>query len=539
MKHASATQPPVSPTAHERALARWRRDLEAGSVITEPALLAEYEHNVSALHRRIGAVICPESTAAVQTALTIATAEGVPVYPISGGRNWGLGSRLPVRSGSVVLDLSRMTEIRSIDLEHGYAIVEPGVSQGHLAARLAELDANWIIDVTGAPRSTSVVGNVMDRGVGYLGRRADALLGFEVVLATGRVVRTGMWRFEASEVAHLLGDGIGPDVGSLFPQSNLGVVTAAIMALRPRPQRAMAFVCRLHDSSGLAPLISALRGLREREAFTSIVHVANTARSDGIMLPALGAELPPGGPTARMVAAGRYAPDTDQPAWTAVGALGADGAHARARLREIRRALRGIATVRVVSDRRLRLMRAAGKLLPAAQPAARLADALAPILGLVRGVPTDVVIPSMIFPLGGPVSPVRDPDVTACGWLFCLQALPFTSEAALTVERIVTEVARRHGFIPHITLNGITPKVLEAVVNICFDRRDAERVAAAHACDEALHDAFASAGFAPYRLGVQHMDRLVHGDDPYWKAIHEIKQALDPAGVIAPGRYGP
>jgi 4-cresol dehydrogenase (hydroxylating) len=240
-----------------------------------------------------------------------------------------------------------------------------------------------------------------------------------------------------------------------------------------------------------------------------------------------------------MIAAGRYAPDAAQPDWSAVGALGSAGPHARARLREIRRALRAIATVRVVSDRRLQILRAGGRILPATRPAAKLAEGLGAILGLTRGVPTDAALASMLFPLGGPVPAVADPDATPCGWLFCLQSLPFTGDSAATVERMVTEVARRHRFIAHITFNGITPKVLEAVVNISFDRRDHERVAAAHACDEALHDAFDAAGFAPYRLGIQHMDRLAGRDDPYWQTIRQIKQVLDPTGVIAPGRYGP
>jgi 4-cresol dehydrogenase (hydroxylating) len=184
-------------------------------------------------------------------------------------------------------------------------------------------------------------------------------------------------------------------------------------------------------------------------------------------------------------------------------------------------------------------MRAVGRLVPGARSTESLADALTPLLGLTRGTPTDAAQASMLLPLGGPPLGVDDPEATACGWLFCLQALPFTGSAAVTVERIFTEIARRHGFIAHMTFNGITPKVLEAVMNISFDRRDSERVAAAHACDEELHDALAAAGFAPYRLGIQHMDRLATPDDATWQALGAVKRALDPAGIIAPGRYGP
>jgi hypothetical protein len=48
---------------------------------------------------------------------------------ISTGRNWGLGSSVPAQADGVTLDLRRMSAIREINLDEGWAIVEPGVTQ--------------------------------------------------------------------------------------------------------------------------------------------------------------------------------------------------------------------------------------------------------------------------------------------------------------------------------------------------------------------------------------------------------------------------
>ncbi len=55
-----------------------------------------------------------------------------PLHPISRGRNWGMGSRLPPRDGTAILDLSGLDRIREINVGGRYAVVEPGVTQGQL-----------------------------------------------------------------------------------------------------------------------------------------------------------------------------------------------------------------------------------------------------------------------------------------------------------------------------------------------------------------------------------------------------------------------
>lgn len=106
-------------------LAQIRQTLDAQWVDTRPATLDRYgEHTLPADKRVPGAVLFPESTADVQAIVAAANAHGVQLYPISTGNNIGLGSRAPVASGQVVVDLGfRMNRILEVNEEICYAVL--------------------------------------------------------------------------------------------------------------------------------------------------------------------------------------------------------------------------------------------------------------------------------------------------------------------------------------------------------------------------------------------------------------------------------
>jgi 4-cresol dehydrogenase (hydroxylating) len=60
-----------------------------------------------------------------------------------------------------------MNRIIEVDDELAYAVIEPGVTQGQLAAHLAQRDVRLWVDCTGAGPDTSIVGNVLERGFGH------------------------------------------------------------------------------------------------------------------------------------------------------------------------------------------------------------------------------------------------------------------------------------------------------------------------------------------------------------------------------------
>ncbi|MEV6527162.1 FAD-dependent oxidoreductase [Longispora sp. NPDC051575] len=181
--------------------------------------------------RIIADVLRPDTPERV--AELIRSANGRRFHPVSTGYNWGLGSRQPVEDGVTVLDLAGLNRIRAVDTRRGYAVIEPGVIQGALARRLDGTDR--MLNLTGASQHTSVIGNILDRGVGLHRPRVDDLAGLELVLADGSQVRTGWWP-DAGQPAAVWPHGRGPALNQLFTQSDLAVVTAATIRLLPRPE---------------------------------------------------------------------------------------------------------------------------------------------------------------------------------------------------------------------------------------------------------------------------------------------------------------
>ena len=184
----------------------------------------------------------------LQTALRIASQYQVSVYAISGGRNWGLGSAAAPVADCIALDLrafpGRLHELMKLA---GTATVDPAVTFEQVAAKHSP-SSNYYMPCIGGPGSASLIGNLVSRGdgVGPGGNRARHCSNLEVVTPRGDRLRSGFGETSASKVRHLVPDGLGPELHSLFLQSDLGVVTEATFHLQPRPHEFPD--CRVHTA---------------------------------------------------------------------------------------------------------------------------------------------------------------------------------------------------------------------------------------------------------------------------------------------------
>ena len=239
----------MTPAHFSSALSAWREALGSAHVITRIEDLAVYGVNVNGLTREIYGVLKPANTEEVQSVVKTANRFGIPLYPISGGRNWGYGSRLPVREGAVIVDLSRMNRIRNegrITLSGHYALIEPGVTQGQMVSALRESGLALLLNATAAGADTSILGNSLDRGFGYFAMRPEDISGLEVVLGNGEILRTGYGHYENATTSALYKYGLGPSLDGLFFQSNFGIVTCATLHLHPKREahRTLRPICR-------------------------------------------------------------------------------------------------------------------------------------------------------------------------------------------------------------------------------------------------------------------------------------------------------
>src|SRR5262245_61607524 len=115
----------------------FQHHLAPESIVSDATSIEQrYRRNVTALDRQVPLVLRPANEDQVLRIVLIANDHRIPLYPFSTGKNWGLGSKLPVIDGLVIVDLSQMNRIIEVNEDFGYAIIEPGVTQAMMAARL-------------------------------------------------------------------------------------------------------------------------------------------------------------------------------------------------------------------------------------------------------------------------------------------------------------------------------------------------------------------------------------------------------------------
>src|SRR5581483_11545478 len=267
----------ASRVALQQALDEWSAALGSDHVVADRQALRSAETATFSSDREVVAILTPANREEVQACVRIAARAGVPLYPVSGGKNWGYGSRLPAADGCAILDLRRLNRIVDFSEELAYVTVEPGVTQGQLIAFLKERRSQLWIDATGASPEASVLGNTVERGFGhtpYSDHFAHAC-GLEIVLPSGEVIDTGFARFANAKTAPVYNYGFGPAVDGLFSQSGLGIVTRMSIWLMPRPEYFQAFFFTCEQHQDLEPLVEALRPLRLDGTLRSAVHIGN------------------------------------------------------------------------------------------------------------------------------------------------------------------------------------------------------------------------------------------------------------------------
>ncbi|MCF7848146.1 MAG: FAD-binding oxidoreductase [Kiritimatiellales bacterium] len=527
-----------------RAIDSWIGAIGPDKVITDPELVQPYANSVCASRREIPCILKPGSADDVRKIVQVANRFLVPLYPVSCGRQWGMGSRLPVQTGSVIVDLSGMNRILEISERFHYVVVEPGVTQKQLIDHIKEKNLSLMLNVTGSTSDTSLIGNAMDRGVGYFNSRAEGISNMAVVLGNGETIQTGFGHFEGAKTQNLYHHGIGPSLDGLFPQGNFGIVTSACIDLMPKPEAHMAVIAKIDSEEKLPALIEALAGLRSRGIFQTVAHIGNRERSYITLSPLLYEQLMEHGETpgaelrarvVQMLEKGGFGP------WSA--AIGVLGTKVQLKLakKEFKKALHGIAKTMFLNDSIISTAKAASSRLsfiPYVREQRMLLLAVEPVYNFTRGETTDKSLKAVYWPAGDFDNlDEPDPDQSNSGLLFCLPIIPAIGNTVLEVVTDTRETFARHGFEAAITVNLMDTKAMEGVVSLAFDRRNEEQAKAAHDCIQEMEARYIETGYPPYRVGINSMHQVVKEDDTFWQTVRDLKKVLDPNNIIAPGRY--
>ncbi|KAI1168518.1 hypothetical protein F5B18DRAFT_595420 [Nemania serpens] len=461
------------------------------------------------------AMVYPGNTEEVQHVVRWANKYSIPIFPISIGRNLGYGGAAPRVRGSVLIDLGkRMNKILDINPDDYTCLVEPGVSFFALHDEIQKrgYDHMWIDppDVGGG----SVIGNTVDRGVGYTpyGDHWAVHSGLEVVLPTGEVIRTGMGALPGNNTWQTFPYGFGPYSDGIFSQSNYGIVTKMGMALMPNPGGYESFVYTFPKEEDLTQLIEIIRPLRIGNILENVAQLRHVIQSIAVL----------GNPRSSYYTGNSAIPieiiheaaskiPLGDHTWVYYG-MSYGPAHIRKYKLDI-------------IDAEFKKVPGARRIDPATLPPDEYFWARDRI---ASGTPDVQELRWVQWVNNGahiafsPVSPIRGADAA----------------------RLIEIARRRHDEFGIDLLPAfiVGLREMHLIVEIVFDRADGTRREAALDCLRAMIDDAAACGYGEYRTHLVLMDQIAGtynwNDGALMKFNEKLKDALDPNGILAPGRCG-
>ena len=203
------------------------------------------------------AVVLPGDTQQVSEIVKLCAANGVAMVP-QGGNTSLCGASVPLASDSqqLVINLSRMNRVRNVDATNYTMTVEAGCKLAKLYETAEEADRLFPLGLTAIAPYCEIGGNLSTNagGVNVLryGSARELVLGLEVVLPDGNV-----W----NGLRSLRKDNTGYDLKQLFigAEGTLGIITAAVLKLLPRPQSSATACIAVRDPSAAVALLAHLR----------------------------------------------------------------------------------------------------------------------------------------------------------------------------------------------------------------------------------------------------------------------------------------
>lgn len=491
---------------------------EFGSVVGSDNVIVEEDRLVSygkimipdddALHEPAGAIMAT-SVEQVQGVLAICNRYSIPIWTISTGRNYGYGSAAPATPGQVVLDLRRMNRILEVDPDMCTALVEPGVTYRQLYDYITEHDLPLWLSFPSPGPIAGPVGNTLDRGVGYnrYHEHVAHFCGLEVVLADGTVLRTAMGGVPNANTWQCYRWGYGPSLDGIFTQSNFGVVTKMGLWLMRRPAAHKAFMVAWANLDGFVQGVDVARRLRLDAVLENgvtgdaLYAVATRARRADLYK---GPGAIPDEVLAKIYESVGAAP------WSFVGVLYGTEEQIDVHWRIVKKAFGATGGKLLCSDKD---------------------DGNFPAQHMVNNMTGRLELEEFgLFNYRGGGGVIWfAPVVQAKG-----------TEVARQI-RLVKPVLSEFGFdyLGGFLFTGAGGRALEHIVLIAFDRTDAQETKRARACFDKLVAVNAEAGFGLYRTNTGFMDKVAETYGPAQRAVNKrIKRALDPRGILAPGKSG-
>jgi 4-cresol dehydrogenase (hydroxylating) flavoprotein subunit len=494
-------------------LEEMRTVVGAANIYATPESLSPYLDVMSSVRpeqRMPGAAVCPASVEEAQAVVQIAHRARLPLWSYGTGKNWAYGGPTPLLPGYVCLDLKRMNRVLEVNEDLAYAVVEPGVSYFQLYHHLRATGSKLWIDCA-APGWGGVIGNAFEHGAGYTpyGDHVTMACGMEVLLGDGSLVRTGMGALPGSKAWTLHKYGYGPYLDGMFTQSNLGVITKMGIWLMPEPPAYKPFLITYDREDALHEIAERLRPLKIGGVLRNATVLEHISYSAGVQRLKKDFWDRPGLIPQSVWA--DMARTLDIGMWNLYSAIYDTPENAELTWSVVRERLGTIPGARVFLQ------------------GDRAPDDVSWNYReqLMRGQPNMAEFNIVNWGGGG------HHNFTALA--------PITGRDAVRLLETMRTVMNRHGF-DYICEYVIGFRGLICLLMVMFDPRDAEQCARADACSQDIIRTAATQGSGELKSHLNYMDLILSvysgQDGGLHKTLQKIKDALDPHGVLSPGKSG-
>jgi 4-cresol dehydrogenase (hydroxylating) len=476
--------------------------------------------------RRASAALAPDSVEQVQAIVRIASRHRIPLFPISTGKNFGYGGPSPNLHGSVIVDLKRMNRVLEVDAERHFALVEAGASYFDLYRHIQERGLKVWLDCPD-PGWGGPVGNSLERGIGYTNPfyrdHFGASCGMEVVLANGEVMRTGMGALPGARTWQDYRYGFGPDPAGLFAQGNFGIVTKMGLRLMPRPEHYRTGLITVPKRRDFIPLVRTVNYLSDSFLIGEPVYASP-------LVALMGAAdfratiTRPGGPSDTEM--DRYALDHRLPSWQVELQFYGPEKTCLANWEYASERLLGeIPGARAV----------AGESLDVPLTPRQLENVDAPYRSSIRRLGAHGVPSLGIWKI-----------VSANGHAGFFPIIPRTGEAVFEAQHVLCDALRDFDLRPFFT--AVTaplhwhPFAFQMVFAPQVYRDDPARNALVHRAMQRVVAVAAEHGWGDYRAATVYQDAVADmysfNEHALRRFNETLKDAVDPEGILAPGRGG-
>ncbi len=500
---------------------------------------AKYGVNTLATSREILGALQVETVAQIQKIIKVANVHKVPLYPISGGHNWGYGSALSASDGCVILDLSGMNKIHELNSSLSYITLEPGVTQAQLYAFLKQQGDVYMVPTTGAGPMGSIVGNALERGFGITPEQDHfaSILTLKAVLPNGEIYESALTQFGGHRSDSVFPWKIGPYLEGLFAQGNMGVVVQATIALVKRPPSVTQFLVFI-DNQNFEDAIAVIANIKSRLGkHVGGINIMNKRR----LLSMIATEQrwlnneTLSEMQIRELAKQRHVSD-----WVVMGGIYCPTELLKETVTYIKKEFKPYTSkIVIVNRKKIKLVQSVLKFMPLSKLKNTILSA-EKALSILEGVPNSVAL-ALAYLKNPKKSLTREnisPDEDDCGLIWYSPLLPIDPSLVRDYTQELTRICLSKDIEPLITLTAISERCFDSTVPILFDKNNKKEAERAYECHRELIELSREMGIFPYRMDINTMRNTFDAaEGSAFTMYQKMKAAIDPNNIIAPGRY--